>query len=75
METIDFNNDQEKLLVFVLNECGKDFAIRNKKTPRENSVYDWIDITAKDVIAIDIVNKLNSLGYKITKIESSKDGQ
>lgn len=68
MENInDLKGDQEKIIQSVMNECAKDYALKNNKNAREHNVYDWLDNTAKDIIAIELANKLNELGYKIIK--------
>jgi hypothetical protein len=48
-------------------ECGKDFAKKDKRHPHENSFYEWMEKTQKTALVINLVDKLNELGYEIVK--------
>jgi hypothetical protein len=61
------NADQQNALITALIECGKDFAKSNKRHPHENSFYEWLEKTQKTALVINIVDKLNELGYEIVK--------
>lgn len=61
------NSDQQNALITALMECGKDFAKSNKRHPHENSFYDWLEKTQKTALVINVVDKLNELGYEIVK--------
>ena len=60
-------SDQQNALITALMECGKDFAKSNKRHPHENSFYEWLEKTQKTALVINIVDKLNELGYEIVK--------
>lgn len=61
------NAEGLNVLLTTLIECGKDFAKLDNKVPNDNSLYVWLDKTPKDTLVMDIINKLDQLGYKIHK--------
>jgi hypothetical protein len=61
------NSDQQNALITALMECGKDFAKKYKRHPHENSFYEWMEKTQKTALVINLVDKLNELGYEIVK--------
>jgi hypothetical protein len=62
--------EQLNVMITTLIECGKDFAKRDNKLPHDNSLYNWMEKRPKTSMVIEIINKLNELGYEIKKIES-----
>lgn len=60
-------SEQLNSLITALTECGKDFAKSKNSTPRENSLYEWLEKESKNNIVTKLVNKLNELGFEIVK--------
>lgn len=60
-------SEQLNSLITALTECGKDYAKSNNSTPRENSLYHWLEKESKNHIVIKVVDKLNELGFEIVK--------
>ncbi len=60
-------SDQLNSLITALTECGKDFSKSNNRSPRENSLYEWLEKESKVQIVTKVVNKLNELGFEIVK--------
>lgn len=63
-------SEQLNSLITALTECGKDYAKSNNSTPRENSLYHWLEKESKVNIVVKLVNKLNELGFDIVKKSS-----
>lgn len=63
-------SEQLNSLITALTECGKDYAKSNNLTPRENSLYYWLEKESKVNIVVKLVNKLNELGFEIVKKSS-----
>lgn len=69
MEHNKTNNEiNSEIILSVIVECGNDFAKTNGNN-KENDIncYKWMDATSKEMLAKDIFNKLNELGYEIVK--------
>ena len=63
----EVNSEQLNALLTAFTECGKDFAKSRHKTPRDNSLYEWLEKDAKNEIVTKLTNKLSELGYEIVK--------
>lgn len=66
---MEFKNQTNiDIILSVIVECGNDFAKSNGNN-NENDIncYKWMDATSKEMLAKDISNKLNELGYEIIK--------
>lgn len=63
-------SEQLNSLITALTECGKDYAKSNNVTPRDNSLYEWLEKESKVNIVVKVVDKLNELGFEIVNKSS-----
>lgn len=66
-------SDQYNAIFSAIIECGKEYLKDNyqAKDVQEdgnNACYDWIDNTPKSTLTIELVDKLNEMGFKIVPI-------
>lgn len=66
------NSDQQNVFITALMECGKDFAKKEKRHPHDTSFHEWIEKTQKTELVINLIDKLNELGYEIVKRGGTK---
>ena len=66
-------SDQYNAIFNAILECGQDYMNENHE-PKDiqdagdNACYDWIDNTPKTSLTVELVDKLNEMGFKIVKI-------